>query len=142
MAEGHGGRRTPANPAPVSNPQSGQRTDGGAGSKRQPLRVPAGGGYGERAAAEAQQQSAPLAVDAGNVPAPTGRPGGTGMGQPGGARPLPQLNAPTARPNEPVTAGAAPQATTDEFLDPDLTLRILYERTHNPYIARLIRERR
>jgi len=33
-----GGYRQPNNPAPVATPQGGQRTDGGPGSSKQPLR--------------------------------------------------------------------------------------------------------
>lgn len=84
MAEGHGGPRTPASPAPVSGPGSlSQRTDGGATG--QPPMVAPGGPYGSRQEMLGLQSSAPMA---------------------GGGASLPALDAPTARPGEPVTAGA------------------------------------
>ena len=84
MADGHGGQRTPANPAPVSGPGAlSQRTDGGPTS--QPPMVAAGGPYGSRQDMMAIQSGAPMA-------------GGGGAG-------LPPLDAPSARPDEPVTAG-------------------------------------
>lgn len=89
MANGHGGYRKPSNPAPVSGPGSlSRRTDGGAG---QPVRVAPGGEYGSRQEMEQLQSGAEMQ-------------GG------GGAAPLPQptpLTAPTERPDEPITAGAA-----------------------------------
>lgn len=55
--------------------------------------------------------------------------------------PLPQLNAPSQRPNESIMTGAVvPQGTT--MPDPDVVLRVLYDKTQNPWIARLIRQRR
>lgn len=93
MANGHGGYRQPANPAPVSGPGAlSRRTDGGPGNARQPIRRLPNAGYGESKAFEEQQAAAPVAqaeeprlVDASKV--------------------VP-LDAPTARPDEPVTAGA------------------------------------
>lgn len=85
MADGHGGYRRPADPAPVSGPGSlSQRTDGGPTS--QPPMVAPGGPYGSRQDMMALQQGAPM--------------------QGGGTPPPPPLDAPTSRPNEPVTAGA------------------------------------
>ena len=139
MAEGHGGRRTPANPAPVSNPQSGARTDGGPGSRSQPIRVPAGGSYGQRQAAEALQGAAPLPDETGAGPVNPGGGAPQGLG-PQAPPPLPSLTAPTNRPNEPITAGAR-MPDQNQMPDPDLVLRVLYDKTHNPYIARLIRNR-
>lgn len=87
MAE-RGGYRRPSNPAPVSGPGAlSARTDGGPG---QPVRVAPGGEYGERKESEEIQASAPMAAQPAPAPAP---------------RPTP-LGAPTARPDEPVTAGA------------------------------------
>lgn len=99
MANGHGGKRTPRNPAPVSAPgRLSRRTDGG------PVQTNAqmtGMGYGENADFMDIQSSAPMAA-APSVPnARTGRSAPTG--QAAAATPL---FAPTQRPNEPVTAGA------------------------------------
>lgn len=91
----------------VSGPgQLSQRTDGGPGNEKQPIRVGPGGAYGDRQAAIEQQRAAPLpqVPDAGGagVPAYTGGP----------------LNGPSERPGEPVThgsplgAGAGPEALT------------------------------
>jgi len=80
-----GGYRKPANPAPVSGPGAlSQRTDGGPtqGAKYMP-----GMPYGENTMS--QQTAAPMAGKA--EPAPM-------------ALPTP-LDAPTMRPNEPVTSG-------------------------------------
>lgn len=96
----HGGQRTPANPAPVSGPgRLSQRTDGGPGQK---LMAPTGMEYGGQSALLAQERTAPMsqqsAPPAVNVPsAPAGAPGGGGPAVP--------FNAPTQRPDEPVTHG-------------------------------------
>jgi hypothetical protein len=88
MANGHGGYRAPANPAPVSGPaQLAERTDGGPS---QPIRRLPDAGYGESKEFEAQQAAAPLAE---SPPATVDASG------------IVPLDAPTARPNEPVTAG-------------------------------------
>jgi hypothetical protein len=94
---GHGGARTPANPAPVSGPsQFSQRTDGGPS---QAARYVSGGSYGDGQALMDIQNAAPMAASGvaqtqGQLPPmrPTG--------------PLPTpLGAPTQRPEEPVTEG-------------------------------------
>lgn len=83
MAE-HGGYRRPEHPAPVSGPGAlSQRTDGG------PTQAPMladGGPYGSRKDMAAIQGGAPLAGVTRDM--------------------LPPLDAPTARPNEPITSGA------------------------------------
>src|SRR5690242_16800121 len=87
MANGHGGQRTPSNPAPVSGPGAlSARTDGGPTS--QPQMVASGGAYGDRQEMESIQGGAPMAA------------------APGTPRP-PALTEPTAYPEEPITAGAA-----------------------------------
>lgn len=86
MADGHGGQRTPNTPAAVSPPGAlSQRTDGGA---TQAPQVAPGNGYGERKAMLDLQGSAPM------------QGGGLSRDM------LPPLDAPSARPGEPVTAGA------------------------------------
>lgn len=88
MADGHGGYRRPANPAPVSGPGAlSQRTDGGPGSS-QPVRDLPNAKYGENAAFQSAQQSAPMS--------------GGGLPDLSGIVPF---GAPTQRPDEPLTAG-------------------------------------
>ena len=88
--EGRGGYRRPSKPAAVSGPGAlSARTDGGATD--QPPMVAAGGGYGERKEMMGVQQGAPLAGGGGSTPT---------------AASLPGLMDPTARPDEPITAGA------------------------------------
>lgn len=83
MANGHGGPRTPAHPAPVSGPgQLSARTDGGP-SDRQAMRDIPNAGYGEQKAMSEIQGGAPMAAAPQAIP----------------------LGAPTMRPDEPVTAG-------------------------------------
>lgn len=100
---GRGGYQAPAAPAPVSGPGAlSARTDGRP--QAQPIRPQANaGGYGDRQAAVAQQQSAPMR--AGGVSAPPGTapqdPAAAG-GIPTGIDPF----GPSNRPWEPVTAGA------------------------------------
>ena len=87
MADGHGGQRTPENPAAVSGPGAmSQRTDGGA---TQAPQIAPGNGYGERKASLEIQGGAPMQ-------------GGGGISR----EMLPGLTDATGRPNEPVTAGA------------------------------------
>lgn len=86
MANGHGGPRTPNDPAAVSGPGAlSARTDGGA---TQAPQVAAGNGYGERKALMDMQAGAPM------------QGGGISRAM------LPSLTDPTGRPDEPVTAGA------------------------------------
>ena len=132
---GRGGPRQPANPAPVSNPGSGARTDGGAGSKKQPLRIPTGGAYGQAKAATEQQQAAPMAAGSPQGP-PPGAPAPQGGGVPGPTSP--GMFGPTQRPTESIMAGAngapeQPQMTSDELL------RVMYAKRPSPYLARLLR---
>lgn len=85
---GHGGYRKPNNPAPVSGPGAkSQRTDGGP-ADTQAAKYVSGLPYGEGQAMMETQQAAPMAAAA---PAPA---------------PIVPLNAPSQRPDEPVTAGA------------------------------------
>jgi len=87
-----GGYRKPRNPAPVSGPASmSRRTDGGP-SDPQPLRSLPGGAYGEGKEFKEIQKGAPMPT----APAPGG-----------GMSPPPSLFAPTQKPDEPYTSGAA-----------------------------------
>ena len=102
MAEQHGGKRTPRNPAPVSGPgKLSRRTDGG------PAQVNAqmtGMGYGENKDFMQIQEGASMAATARpkrTAKAPQGAPTGP-MGAMGGGNPL---FSETQRPDEPVTAG-------------------------------------
>lgn len=83
----HGGYREPEHPAGASGPGVlSQRTDGAAAGG-QPQMIASGGGYGDRTEMESIQ-------------------GGAEMAQaPGTPRPAGLLD-PTARPDEPITAGA------------------------------------
>ena len=91
-----GGYRKPGNPAPVSGPgKLSRRTDGGPGSK-QAMQQMTGGKYGENKALMEQQQGAALA----GSPTPNPR-----VSAPTQQAPVTPLFAPTARPEEPVTAG-------------------------------------
>jgi len=92
---GKGGYQAPAHPAAVSGPgRLSQRTDGGPA---QQLRHLPDAQYGEDATFTAQQRSAPLA-QVGPPPA--------SQGSAGGGREVVGFDAPSARPDEPVTAGA------------------------------------
>lgn len=98
MANGHGGPRTPSNPAPVSGPGAlSQRTDGA-----QPIRELPDAAYGEGKTFREAQQGAPLAESAALSPGGAG-PGG-GMGTPPA---VPGLGDGSNQPGIPVTAGAA-----------------------------------
>ena len=131
MADGRGGPRQPARPAAVSNPQSGARTDGGAGSKSQPLRVPAGGGFGEAKALTEQQQGAPLAV---GTPTPSGGNGAApAEATPTVAPEQPDLFRPTERPGEPMPA--APTQAPPE----DMVLRQLAAAYPSPWLLRMVK---
>jgi len=92
MAEGRGGYRKPRRPAPTSGPGAlSRRTDGGPSNPTQGSMVAPGGEYGSRKEMESLQGSAPMQGGGGATPS---------------AASLTPLNAPTARPEEPVTAGA------------------------------------
>ena len=98
MANGHGGDRVPANPAPVSGPGAmSRRTDG------QGARYMSGGQYGEGQELMELQTSAPMSKAPAQPRMRQSRPAGQIVEE--GARPTP-LFAPTERPDEPITAGA------------------------------------
>lgn len=113
MTDGHGGARTPSQPAPVSGPgQHSARTDGGPAQQHaQALRAPTGMDYGDHQAMIASERLAPLAqatMPTPPSPAPTGGTAVAATGTPaapgyaGGP-----FGAPSAQPNVPVTNGAA-----------------------------------
>ena len=126
-----GGNQPPRRPAAVSNPQSGQRTDGGPGSKSQPIRVPTGGAYGEAGASAAQQGAAPMAAGGPGAPGGQGGPTGTPTTPMGGG-----VFGPTNRPTEPLTAPSGMENPMAN--DPQATLRLLYSVMPHPNIKRLI----
>lgn len=96
MANGHGGARTPRNPAPVSGPGAmSRRTDGGPS---QAARYVSGGDYGDGQELMSIQQAAPMSAS-GAVQTQAQRPSMQQV-------PMPTpLGAPTERPDEPVTEG-------------------------------------
>lgn len=94
----HGGYRRPRNPAAVSGPgKHSRRTDGGPGTTlKQAVRYMQGDEYGESKELNDLASSADLAAAPGTQDAP----------HPESVEPRnPQLLDPTARPDEPVTAG-------------------------------------
>lgn len=93
-----GGYRKPASPAPASGPgQLSRRTDGGPGQPVRDLPDPA---YGEGQDFRGLQQGAPMQ-------GAQGAPNLAGPSSPPQATPPTPFGAPTANPDEPVTAGAA-----------------------------------
>ena len=120
---GRGGYRQPAEPAPVATPDR-NRTDGGAGSKTQPLRRMPDVAYGEQQDLMQQQQVAPLPV-ANQVVAPN-------------------IFAPTERPGEPGTQGVpigqgtGPTKIQDNT---DTILQAIYEVNPSPVILEIINNR-
>ena len=99
MAENRGGYRKPNNPAPVSGPgKLSRRTDGGPTDVKQNQVEITGMGYGENKELNEIQAMAPMSAAPG---VPTSAPM---MPSAPMAMPTP-LEAPTERPNEPVTAG-------------------------------------
>lgn len=94
MANGHGGSRTPSNPAMVSGPgKFSARTDG------QPAQYVSGMPYGEGQQFMDLQRQAPMAAAQGSTPTSSA---------PSSAAPAPVvgMGAPTQMPDQPVTAGS------------------------------------
>lgn len=92
MADGHGGYRAPAHPAPAGTSLPGslsRRTDGGVADMIAP-----GGPYGSRQDMQQIQSGAKMLPDVPEVQAPQIDPSQ-----------LTPIDAPTNRPDEPVTAG-------------------------------------
>lgn len=100
MADGranNGGYQRPSNPAAVSGPGAlSKRTDGGPGAKAAAVKLP-DAGYGEQKDFQAIQAGAPVgkALTSGST-----------NGAPVPAQLPPGLDAPSARPDQPVTHGA------------------------------------
>lgn len=95
----HGGYRKPEKPAPVSGPgKLSKRTDGGPAQKVRPM---TGGPYGEGKELERLQQSAPMAAEGPSAPVKAAQ-----SGPPREPVNVTPFNAPSAYPDEPVTAGA------------------------------------
>jgi hypothetical protein len=95
MAEGHGGYRKPTNPAGTSGPGAySRRTDG------QPRMQLPDARYGEQAQFQQDQAGARMGSPGPAVATPAAGPAGVNPSS------LTPLDAPTARPGEPVTAGA------------------------------------
>ena len=109
MANGHGGMRTPSNPAPVSGPGAlSRRTDG------QPARYASGMPYGDGQDFYDVQTSAPMA-ETDNAAAGVRR---ARQSQPRMVEePVTPLYSPTQRPEEPVTSGAVPGPGAGPALD-------------------------
>jgi len=96
-ANGHGGKRTPRNPAPVSGPGSlSRRTDGKQGAQ-----YVSGMPYGEGQDFYDLQTSARM-----NESGPAVQPAVKSQGPAAPPQQVTPLFAPTERPNEPITAGA------------------------------------
>ena len=147
MAEQHGGKRTPRNPAPVSGPgKLSRRTDGG------PAQVNAqmtGMDYGENKDFMQIQEGASMAATAQpkrTAKAPQGAPAGP-MGATGGGGAT-SLFSNTQRPDEPVTAGAnfgpgagasrmqaRPNVNNPSMVD---TLKKVGQYTNDPFVQKLI----
>lgn len=130
MANGHGGMRRPASPAPVSGPGAlARRTDGGPATAQYVSGLP----YGDGQDFYDLQTSAPLGAEA----AKTQMRSGAQATQGGPSMTATPLFAPTARPDEPVTAGApfgpgenaAPQPAARRSLGETLTLLAQYDQS-------------
>lgn len=144
---GRGGYRQPNSPAAVSGPGGlSQRTDGPV---RQPKpatqTAPSGQSYGARAAQDRLRQASPITQGNGGPAQPTspGSPAQNGQAPViGGIRDA--LFAPTARPGEPITAGAmaGPGPNGQELLpqDPDELLRAAYTVLPDATLLRFMRD--
>lgn len=129
-----GGYREPANPAPVSGPGAlSRRTDGGPvqGKKY----IPANGKYGEATALQEIQSGAPMQ---GNPIPSTPTPSIPAM-------PVTPIDAPTNRPDEPVTAGMpfgpgsnTPPALVQPLDEVAAQIRAAYELFPNEDLRRLV----
>lgn len=132
-----GGYRQPESPAPVSGPSAlSQRTDGGPGNDRQPVRVATGGDYGTAQASAQQQSSAPMfAGDEGVSAPPASAPSTPPSEGPG----LMGAFGPTQRPGESPLAGMNPRGNAIAE-DVDGFLRVMYSVFPHPGIWALMRK--
>lgn len=91
-----GGYQPPSNEkrAAVSNPRSGKRTDGMAGTRQAMREIPANGQYGERKATADATAGAPAGLAGNSTPMPRVN-----------LNPVIPINAPTQFPGRPVTHG-------------------------------------
>lgn len=145
MARGkgkRGGHRIPNDPAPVSAPQSGARTDGGPGSSRTPHKFqPAGGEpYGRGQQLDALASAAPVAGDATTGvarPSATARPDRSSRAAPSPLSPD-GIFGPTQEPNVPI--GSDVVAPDPQLLDADTVLALLYQAYPSPWLTRLRRD--
>lgn len=106
------------------------------------MRVASQQAYGERQAMETAQAAAPMAAGEGT---PTGAPSPAPSGAPttpaammAGLGPMPDVFAPTNRPDEPLGPSSMPPVDLAS-IPADVILRKLYAAYPNPYIARLLR---
>ena len=132
MANGHGGKRPPRQPAPASPPGAlSRRTDGG------PQQVNAqmtGMAYGENSDFQDIQRSAPMSAARATQPTRSTR------SSPQAMRPATPLMSKTQRPSEPVTAGAdfgpgptpTASAQSQRMASMANTVQRLYQRTGDP----------
>ena len=128
-----GGYRQPSKPAATSGPGAlSARTDGGAGSKTQPIRRIPGQAYGEGKALVEQQQAAPLPQTT-----PTQIPQNV-RGQ------AVDIFAATERPAEPITEGAmlGPGSPPAQAIDEDanMLLAAMYQVFPSSIISELINQ--
>lgn len=127
-----GGYRRPSNPAPVSGPGAlSRRTDG-----RQPTQQLSDAKYGEQKAYQEAQGAAPMSGDLGMAP------GGPAPAGPDLSSIVP-FGAPSARPDEPITAGlsgglgggpAIPARPSQQTLNPETQARL---RSYMPVLVAL-----
>jgi hypothetical protein len=100
MAENRGGMRPTA---PQNNPANISATGGNGQSGTQPARYISGMAYGEGQATMQQQQSAPMA---GSSAPRTSAPSAPSLAALSQGPAITSLNAPTERPDEPITQGS------------------------------------
>jgi hypothetical protein len=104
MADGHGGARTPAKPAPASGPgRLSQRTDGGPAQK---MREMTDQPYVDATQYAQQQAGAPMAATPGLPSVAPSQVGAAAQAAPPQPTVQPDFGRPTEMPNTPITDGA------------------------------------